>query len=307
MDCAMFSIRVMETDMSTHDTTPALCEIDDLRIAFRTHDGTMNEAVRGLSLTLNKGERLGIVGESGSGKSLTGRALLGLLPPAAHCTAKTMRFDGSDLLDMRADKRRKLCGQQMGMILQDPKYSLNPVMTVAQQMREAFALHEPKLSRRAMREKIIAALEAVHIRNPERVVDSYPHELSGGMGQRVMIAMMVSTGPRLLIADEPTSALDVLVSMQVLAVLDEMIEKHDTGLIFISHDLPLVMSFCDRVVVMYAGRVVETCAARDLVHAQHPYTRGLLAANPPLANPPAELPVLSRDPAWLNDVQGAPA
>jgi peptide/nickel transport system ATP-binding protein len=307
MDCAMFSIRVMETDMSTHDTTPALCEIDDLRIAFRTHDGTMNEAVRGLSLTLNKGERLGIVGESGSGKSLTGRALLGLLPPAAHCTAKTMRFDGSDLLDMRADKRRKLCGQQMGMILQDPKYSLNPVMTVAQQMREAFALHEPKLGRRAMREKIIAALEAVHIRNPERVVDSYPHELSGGMGQRVMIAMMVSTGPRLLIADEPTSALDVLVSMQVLAVLDEMIAKHDTGLIFISHDLPLVMSFCDRVVVMYAGRVVETCAARDLVHAQHPYTRGLLAANPPLANPPAELPVLSRDPAWLNDVQGASA
>jgi peptide/nickel transport system ATP-binding protein len=303
----MFSIRVMETDMSTHDTTPALCEIDDLRIAFRTHDGTMNEAVRGLSLTLNKGERLGIVGESGSGKSLTGRALLGLLPPAAHCTAKTMRFDGSDLLDMRADKRRKLCGQQMGMILQDPKYSLNPVMTVAQQMREAFALHEPKLGRRAMREKIIAALEAVHIRNPERVVDSYPHELSGGMGQRVMIAMMVSTGPRLLIADEPTSALDVLVSMQVLAVLDEMIAKHDTGLIFISHDLPLVMSFCDRVVVMYAGRVVETCAARDLVHAQHPYTRGLLAANPPLANPPAELPVLSRDPAWLNDVQGASA
>ena len=293
--------------MSTHDTTRALCEIDDLRIAFRTHDGTMNEAVRGLSLTLNKGERLGIVGESGSGKSLTGRALLGLLPPAAHCTAKTMRFDGSDLLDMRADQRRKLCGQQMGMILQDPKYSLNPVMTVAQQMREAFALHEPKLGRRAMREKIIAALEAVHIRNPERVVDSYPHELSGGMGQRVMIAMMVSTGPRLLIADEPTSALDVLVSMQVLAVLDEMIAKHDTGLIFISHDLPLVMSFCDRVVVMYAGRVVETCAARDLVHAQHPYTRGLLAANPPLANPPDELPVLSRDPAWLNDVQGASA
>jgi peptide/nickel transport system ATP-binding protein len=299
------------TDMGTNETTnkarSPLCEIDDLRIAFRTHDGTLNEAVRGLSLTLNKGERLGIVGESGSGKSLTGRALLGLLPPAAHCSAKTLRFDGNDLLTMRAGRRRRLCGQQMGMILQDPKYSLNPVMTVAQQMREAFALHDPKLSRRAMREKIIAVLEAVHIRNPARVADSYPHELSGGMGQRVMIAMMVSTGPRLLIADEPTSALDVLVSMQVLAVLDEMIDKHDTGLIFISHDLPLVMSFCDRVVVMYAGRVVETCAARDLVHAQHPYTRGLLAANPPLANPPAELPVLSRDPAWLNDTQGASA
>lgn len=293
--------------MGTNEARSPLCEIDDLRIAFRTHDGTLNEAVRGLSLTLNKGERLGIVGESGSGKSLAGRALLGLLPPAAHCTAKRLRFDGNDLLDMRADRRRRLCGQQMGMILQDPKYSLNPVMTVAQQMREAFALHDPKLNRRAMREKIIAALEAVHIRNPARVADSYPHELSGGMGQRVMIAMMVSTGPRLLIADEPTSALDVLVSMQVLAVLDEMIAKHDTGLIFISHDLPLVMSFCDRVMVMYAGRVVETCAARDLVRAQHPYTRGLLAANPPLANPPAELPVLSRDPAWLNDPQGASA
>ncbi|EEA03054.1 ABC transporter related [Burkholderia sp. H160] len=293
--------------MGTNETRSPLCEIDDLRIAFRTHDGTLNEAVRGLSLTLNKGERLGIVGESGSGKSLTGRALLGLLPPAAHCTAKRLRFDGNDLLNMRADRRRRLCGQQIGMILQDPKYSLNPVMTVAQQMREAFALHDPKLNRRAMREKIIAALEAVHIRNPTRVADSYPHELSGGMGQRVMIAMMVSTGPRLLIADEPTSALDVLVSMQVLAVLDEMIAKHDTGLIFISHDLPLVMSFCDRVVVMYAGRVVETCVAHDLVHAQHPYTRGLLAANPPLANPPAELPVLSRDPAWLDDTQGASA
>ena len=293
--------------MDSNETRSPLCEIDDLRIAFRTHDGTLNEAVRGLSLTLNEGERLGIVGESGSGKSLTGRALLGLLPPSAHYTAKRLCFDGNDLLTMRADRRRRLCGRQMGMILQDPKYSLNPVMTVAQQMREVFALHDPRLNRHAMREKIIAALEAVHIRNPARVADSYPHELSGGMGQRVMIAMMVSTGPRLLIADEPTSALDVLVSMQVLAVLDEMIAKHDTGLIFISHDLPLVMSFCDRVVVMYAGRVVETCAARDLIHAQHPYTRGLLAANPPLANPPAELPVLSRDPAWLDDPQGASA
>jgi peptide/nickel transport system ATP-binding protein len=284
-----------------------LCEIDDLHVAFRGHDGKLSDAVRGLSLTVNKGERLGIVGESGSGKSLTGRALLGLLPTAAHCTAKALRFEGQDLLAMPPRKRRRLCGQQMGMILQDPKYSLNPVMTVAQQMREAFALHDPKLGRKAMREKIVDALAAVHIRNPERVADAYPHELSGGMGQRVMIAMMVSSGPRLLVADEPTSALDVLVSVQVLAILDEMIAKHDTGLILISHDLPLVMSFCDRVVVMYAGRVVETCAARDLIHAQHPYTRGLLAANPPLVNPPDELPVLRRDPAWLTDTPGVPA
>ena len=289
------------------DMTQPLCEIDGLRIGFRGHDGELTEAVRGLSLTLQRGERLGIVGESGSGKSLTGRALLGLLPPDAQFHAKAMKFDGQDLLAMSARKRRQLCGQQIGMILQDPKYSLNPVMTVAQQMREAFDLHGPKFGRREMREKIVAALAAVHIRNPERVADAYPHELSGGMGQRVMIAMMVSSGPRLLIADEPTSALDVLVSMQVLGVLDEMIEKHDTGLIFISHDLPLVMSFCDRVVVMYAGRVVETCAARDLAHAQHPYTRGLLAANPPLVNPPDELPVLKRDAAWLTQSTGAAA
>jgi peptide/nickel transport system ATP-binding protein len=296
----------MEADMPA-DITQPLCEIDDLRIGFRGHDGELTEAVRGLSLTLHRGERLGIVGESGSGKSLTGRALLGLLPPAAQYHAKAMKFDGQDLLAMSARKRRQLCGQQMGMILQDPKYSLNPVMTVAQQMREAFDLHGPKLGRREMREKIIAALAAVHISNPERVADAYPHELSGGMGQRVMIAMMVSSGPRLLIADEPTSALDVLVSMQVLGILDEMIERHDTGLIFISHDLPLVMSFCDRVIVMYAGRVVETCAARDLIHAQHPYTRGLLAANPPLVNPPDELPVLKRDAAWLTQSTGASA
>ncbi|ASW00906.1 ABC transporter ATP-binding protein [Paraburkholderia aromaticivorans] len=289
------------------DATQPLCEIDDLRIGFRGHGGELTEAVRGLSLTLQRGERLGIVGESGSGKSLTGRALLGLLPPAALSEAKAMKFDGQDLLAMSVRKRRQLCGRQMGMILQDPKYSLNPVMTVAHQMREAFELHGPKFGRREMREKIIEALAAVHIRHPERVADAYPHELSGGMGQRVMIAMMVSTGPRLLIADEPTSALDVLVSMQVLGILDEMIDKHDTGLIFISHDLPLVMSFCDRVVVMFAGRVVETCAARDLVRAQHPYTRALLAANPPLIDPPDELPVLKRDAAWLTQAAGGTA
>jgi peptide/nickel transport system ATP-binding protein len=279
-----------------------LCEIDNLRIAFEGHDGTLTEAVRGISLTLARGERLGIVGESGSGKSLTGRALLGLLPASAHWSADGMRLDNHDLLAMRPKERRRLCGTQMSMILQDPKYSLNPVMTVAQQMREAFGRQSSKLNAKAMRERIVAALEAVHIRDPQRVADAYPHELSGGMGQRVMIAMMVSSGPQLLIADEPTSALDVLVSMQVLSVLDEMIAKHNTGLIFISHDLPLVMSFCDRVLVMVGGRVVETCAARDLAHAQHPYTRGLLAASPPLRNPPDELPVLQRDPAWFAEV-----
>lgn len=282
-----------------------LVEIDSLEVAFAGYDGALTPAVRGVSLALHRGERLGIVGESGSGKSLTGRALLGLLPPEAQWSAKALRFDGQDLLAMTPKHRRRLCGTQMSMILQDPKYSLNPVMTVAQQMRETIARQQDgggRLGRRAMRARIVELLAAVHIRDPERVADAYPHELSGGMGQRVMIAMMVSAGPRLLIADEPTSALDVLVSMQVLSVLDEMIERHRTGLIFISHDLPLVMSFCDRVAVMYGGRVVETCAARDLAQARHPYTRGLLAANPPLSNPPAELPTLRRDPAWLTEI-----
>ncbi|KGV21260.1 ABC transporter ATP-binding protein [Burkholderia pseudomallei] len=284
---------------SVFPNTPPLAEIEGLRIGFRTHDGALVEAVRDLSLTLAPGERLGIVGESGSGKSLTGRALLGLLPAAAQWHARALRFEGRDLLALGARERRRLCGGAMGMILQDPKYSLNPVMTVATQMAEAFRLREPGLRGRALRERIVDALASVEIRDPARVADAYPHELSGGMGQRVMIAMMVSTGPRLLVADEPTSALDVAVSMQVLAVLDDMIARHRTGLLFISHDLPLVTSFCDRVAVMYAGRIVETCAARDLVHAAHPYTRGLLAATPPLANPPDALPVLERDPAWL--------
>ncbi|MCS6507823.1 ABC transporter ATP-binding protein [Burkholderia thailandensis] len=281
--------------------TPPLCEIDGLQIGFRAHDGTLVEAVRDLSLTLAPGERLGIVGESGSGKSLTGRALLGLLPATAQWRANALRFEGRDLLALAARERRKLGGGAMGMILQDPKYSLNPVMTVGKQMGEAFRVREPGLRGRALRERIVDALASVEIRDPARVADAYPHELSGGMGQRVMIAMMVSTGPRLLVADEPTSALDVAVSMQVLAVLDDMIARHRTGLVFISHDLPLVTSFCDRVAVMYAGRIVETCAARDLAHAAHPYTRGLLAATPPLANPPDELPVLERDPAWLTE------
>jgi peptide/nickel transport system ATP-binding protein len=295
----------METDMTPPTATQApLCEIDGLRIAFRGADGRDTHAVRGLTLTLSHGERLGIVGESGSGKSLTGRALLGLLPPSARMGANALRFEGRDLLAMSARERRSLCGRQMGMILQDPKYSLNPVMTVGQQIREAFRLQNPRMGRRELRERIVEALADVQIREPARIADAYPHELSGGMGQRVMIAMMVSNGPRLLVADEPTSALDVLVSMQVLGVLDRMIAKHDTGLVFISHDLPLVMSFCDRVVVMYAGRAVETCAARDLVHAEHPYTRALLAANPPLSAPPDELPVLTRDPAWLDEPEG---
>ena len=287
--------------------TEPLAQISNLRISFPSSTGALREVVRGISLSLQPGERLGIVGESGSGKSLTGRALLGMLAPGAVWSADAMRFAGQDLLTMKPAARRQLCGRDIGMILQDPKYSLNPVMTVAKQMKEAFHLREPQLKGAALQARMVQALDAVHIRDPERVLKAYPHELSGGMGQRVMIAMMVSSGPQLLIADEPTSALDVLVAMQTLRVLDEMIARHNTGLILISHDLELVSQFCDRVVVMYAGQVMETCAAADLQHATHPYTRALLAASPQLHQAQEWLPTMQRDPRWREPQHAAAA
>ncbi len=287
--------------------TEPLAQISNLRISFPSSSGALREVVRGISLSLQPGERLGIVGESGSGKSLTGRALLGMLAPGAVWSADAMRFAGQDLLAMKPAARRQLCGRDIGMILQDPKYSLNPVMTVAKQMKEAFHLREPQLKGAALQARMVQALDAVHIRDPERVLKAYPHELSGGMGQRVMIAMMVSSGPQLLIADEPTSALDVLVAMQTLRVLDEMIARHNTGLILISHDLELVSQFCDRVVVMYAGQVMDTCAAADLQHATHPYTRALLAASPQLHQAQEWLPTMQRDPRWREPQNAAAA
>jgi peptide/nickel transport system ATP-binding protein len=184
------------------------------------------------------------------------------------------------------------------MVMQDPKFSLNPVMTVGEQIAEAYRAHS-NAGQREAREKALAMLEAVRIREPARVYRLYPHEVSGGMGQRVMIAMMLAPDPDLLVADEPTSALDVTVQMQVLAILDDLVSRRGMGLIFISHDLTLVGSFCDRVLVMYGGRVVETLAARDLTAAQHPYTRGLMACLPTVEGREGELPVLARDPAWL--------
>jgi len=184
------------------------------------------------------------------------------------------------------------------MIMQDPKYSLNPVMTVGSQIQEAFRIHR-KTSRREARERTLDMLRAVKIREPERVYKAYPHEVSGGMGQRIMIAMMMIPEPDIIIADEPTSALDVTVQLQVLAVLDDMISKRGMGLIFISHDLNLIASFCDRILIMYGGRVVEQCMAADLDQAQHPYTRGLLNCLPSLEGGHEDLPVLQRDPAWL--------
>ena len=273
-----------------------LLVVDGLRVTFDTPRGPV-DAVRDVSFVLGR-EKLGIVGESGSGKSQTGRALLGLLARNGRMTARQLSFDGTDLLQASETERGALRGGRLSMILQDPKFSLNPVMTVGEQIVEAFRVHA-KVSRREARQRALAMLEAVRIREPGHVFDAWPHELSGGMGQRVMIAMMMVPEPDLMIADEPTSALDVTVQLQVLALLDDMLARRRAALIFISHDLGLVSSFCDRVLVMYAGRVVETLRADELPSARHPYTRGLLACQPRVDGGGGDLPMLVRDPAWL--------
>lgn len=276
--------------------TPLL-EVENLRVRFHTPTRIV-EAVRGLSFTLGR-ERLAIVGESGSGKSMTGRAILDLVPWPGEVLADRLAFRGADMLPMSRAERRAIRGKRISMVMQDPKFSLNPVMTVGQQIGEAYRVHT-RASRAEARDRALAMLETVQIREPSRVYDLYPHEVSGGMGQRVMIAMMLIGEPDVLIADEPTSALDVTVQAEILRILDDLVSARGMGLIFISHDLPLVSSFCDRVIVMYAGRVMETLDAKALSHGQHPYTQGLLGCLPDLDHPKSRLATLHRDPAWAN-------
>ena len=274
-----------------------LLQVDDLNISFHGGRG-VTRAVRGISFAIGR-EKVGIVGESGSGKSQTGRAVLRLTPKGAEITAKTLAFDGIDLLAATEPQMRKIRGKRISMILQDPKFSLNPLMRVGQQIVEAYRVHT-RAGKAEARDRAMAMLEAVNIRNPARVFELLPHEVSGGMGQRIMIAMMLFLEPDLIIADEPTSALDVTVRRQVLTILDDLVSRRGAGLMFISHDLNLVAEFCDRVLVMYAGRILEDIPARELKHAQHPYTRALLDSLPRLDRPVEMLAVPLRDPAWLD-------
>ena len=272
-----------------------LLDIQNLRVTFDTETGPV-EAVRGVSFSLGR-ERLGIVGESGSGKTMTGRSVLRLIRPPGRIEAERMVFDGQDLMGASEKDMRALRGKRIGMVMQDPKYSLNPVMTVGDQLTEGLRRRDG-LGRRDAEAKALAALDAVQIRDPLRVMEAYPHELSGGMGQRVMIAMMLIPEPDLLIADEPTSALDVTVQAEVLSILDRLVRDRGMGLIFISHDLRLVARFCDRVLVMYKGKVVEELQAKNLLDAHHPYTRGLLNCLPRIGGPRRPLPTLDRSGAW---------
>jgi len=258
-----------------------LLEIRDLRAAFPGPHGPV-EAVRGIDLTLDAGEVLGIVGESGSGKSVAMMALLQLLPPSAIVSGSA-RFKGRELVGMPRREIRQILGQEIGCIFQDPLSAFNPVLTIGDQILEAIRLHDRKISNHDAKRRVLDLLASVSIPEPDRRVDQYPHEFSGGMRQLAMIAMALANNPSLLIADEPTTALDVTVQAQILDLLRQLAEERGIGMVLITHDLGVVAGMARDIAVMYGGRVVETGTADDIFYDTcHPYTRGLIAAMPRL-------------------------
>jgi len=255
-------------------------EIDNLQTHFFTAGGVVR-AVDGVSCTVRSGETLGVVGESGCGKSVTALSVLRLVAdPPGRIVGGAIRFAGTNLLDLRESEMEGIRGNDISMIFQEPMTSLNPLMTVGRQIAEAIALHRG-LSRRDAMDQSVEMLRRVHIPEPERRAHAYPHQLSGGMRQRVMIAMAVSCNPKLLIADEPTTALDVTIQAQILDLMRELQETLGTAIVLITHDMGVVAENADRVAVMYAGRKVEEASAEDLFERQgHPYTKGLLGSIP---------------------------
>ncbi len=282
----------------------ALLAVEGLSVAFRSRRGE-TRAVQDFGYELEAGETLGIVGESGSGKSVAHLAILGLLPSSARVEARRLSFAGRDLLTLREDERRRLRGREMGLVFQDPMSALNPLLPIGLQLSEVLEVHEGA-TRHEARRRAAVALGEVGIPDPEARLDVYPHEMSGGMRQRVCIAMALLCRPKLLVADEPTTALDVTIQAQVLDLLRDLQRTHGTAIAFITHSLGVVAGLCDRVLVLYAGRVVESAAADALfAHPLHPYTRGLLASVPridgdvgrPLASIPGSPAALDRSSA----------
>ncbi len=256
-----------------------LLEIEDLHVEFPTQ-GSVMRAVEGVSLTLDEGEVLGIVGESGSGKSVTMMALMGLIAYPGRVRAKTLRFAGNDLLGISDKERRRLVGKDLAMIFQEPTTSLNPCFTIGWQLVEALRLHSP-LDKASARRRAIELLEQVGIPAAHTRLNDYPHQMSGGMNQRVMIAMAISCNPRLLIADEPTTALDVTIQAQILDLLRNLQKERGMALVLITHNMGVVSEMARRVAVMYAGQVMEQRPVAELfADPQHPYTEALLAALP---------------------------
>jgi oligopeptide transport system ATP-binding protein len=270
----------------------ALLEVDDLRTSFHTRNGVVR-AVDGVSFCIDRGETLGIVGESGSGKSVTCLSLLGLVPqPPGRIEGAGAVLEGIDLLRCPQEVLRGIRGRRVAMIFQDPMTSLNPYMTIEEQLMEPLLIHE-KISRAAAARMALQALQEVGVPEAEQRIRSYPHQFSGGMRQRVMIAMALIGKPDLLIADEPTTALDVTVQAQILDLIAQQQRQRGVAVIFISHDLSVVAGFCNRVMVMYAGRVVETADTRAIFREpKHPYTRALQRSRPAMQAKGAELYVI---------------
>jgi len=268
--------------------TAPLLEIEDLRTQFFTRDGVVR-AVDGVSYAVNAGETLAVVGESGCGKSVTALSVLRLIPsPPGRIVSGHIRFQGRDLLQLSESEMRDIRGNEISMVFQEPMTSLNPVLTVGRQIGETLRLHQG-LDARAAHGRAVEMLRLVHIPEPERRVAQYPHQLSGGMRQRVMIAMALACNPRLLIADEPTTALDVTIQAQILDLMRELKAKIDAAIVLITHDLGVVAEMAQRVVVMYAGRKVEEAPVEDLFRRpMHPYTSGLLASVPRLGSTVAD-------------------
>ena len=262
-----------------------LLSVKDLEVEFQTYEGVV-QAVNNVNFEVDKGEILGIVGESGSGKSVATHSILKLIPsPPGVVKNGVIKFEDKNLLDLNEDELNKIRGKDIGMIFQEPMTSLNPVFTIENQLVETLKIHRPKLTKDEYRKSAIDALKMVGIPSPETRISSYPHELSGGMRQRVMIAMSLICEPKLLIADEPTTALDVTIQAQILEILNRLRKERNLAVILITHDLGVIAETADRVMVMYAGKVVESGTTRQIFkNPTHPYTIGLLKSIPSYAD-----------------------
>lgn len=285
-----------------------LLNVKNLKVSFQTYLGEIN-AVRDISFEVYPGETVAIVGESGCGKSVTAQAIMGLITsPPGHISGGKILFGGDDLLKKSRNEMRRIRGKEMGMIFQDPMTSLNPTMRVGKQIMEGLRKHH-SLSKHDAYKRAIEMLRLVRISNPEKRIEQYPHEFSGGMRQRAMIAISLACGPKLLFADEPTTALDVTIQAQILELMKSIQEKTQTSIVLITHDLGIVAGMCDRVLVMYGGQIMETGTIEQIYsHPFHPYTQGLLRSIPRLDMDKNKdlIPIYGTPPNLLNPPQGCP-